>query len=148
MIASGQLFKILNFWVHLVSAFIWIGGVLFSSLILLPAAQKFLNKDVRGEFLRQVHARFQKFSGAFVLLLLVTGGINIHFAKQYRGALTGMYFNSLMLKILFFTILLTFYLLHLKELGNKKPITHFPYQEATLVLGVLIILMAAVLKHS
>ena len=148
MIASGQLFKILNFWVHLVSAFIWIGGVLFSSLILLPAAQKFLHKDVRGEFLRHVHTRFQKFSGACVFLLRVTGVINIHFAKQYRGALTGLYFSALMLKILFFTILLTFYLLHIKELGNKKPIAHFPYQEATLVLGVLIILMAAVLKHS
>lgn len=148
MIASGQLFKILNFWVHLISAFIWIGGVLFSSLILLPAAQKFLHKDVRGAFLRQVHARFQKFSAAFVFLLLVTGGINIHFAKQFRGALTGLYFSALMLKILFFTILLTFYLLHLKELGNKKPLSHFPYQEATLVLGVLSILMAAVLKHS
>jgi hypothetical protein len=33
-------------------------------------------------------------------------------------------------------------------LGNKKPMDHFPYQEATLVLGVLTILMAAVLKHS
>jgi hypothetical protein len=53
-----------------------------------------------------------------------------------------------MLKIFFFTILLTFYLLHLKELGNRKPLEHFPFQEATLVLGVLIIFMAAVLKHS
>lgn len=148
MIESGQLFRIINFWVHLVSAFIWIGGVIFSSLVLLPAAQKFLSKDVRGQFLREIHARFQKLSGVFVTLLLVTGGINIHFAKQYRGAFNSLYFNALMLKIFFFTILLTFYLLHLKELGDKKPMEHFPYQEATLVLGVLIILMAAVLKHS
>ena len=148
MIASGQLLKVLNFWVHLISAFIWIGGVIFSSLILLPAAQKYLKQDVRGEFLRQIHTRFQKVSAAFVTLLLVTGGINIHFAKQVRGTLSGMYFSALMLKIFFFTILLTFYLLHLKELGNRKPLDHFPFQEATLVLGVLIIFMAAVLKHS
>lgn len=145
---ADQIFRIGNFWIHLVSAFIWIGGVIFSSLVLLPAAQKYLDQDVRGQFLRQVHARFQKLSGAFVTLLLVTGGINIHFAKQYRGTFAPLYFNALMLKILFFTILLTFYLLHLKELGDKKPIEHFPYQEATLVLGVLIILMAAVLKHT
>ncbi len=148
MIASGQLFKILNFWVHLMSAFIWIGGVIFSSLILLPTAQKHLNKEARGVFLRQIHGRFQKVSGAFVVLLLLTGGINIHFAKQVRGTFSVMYFNALMLKIFFFAILLTFYLLHLKELGNRKPLEHFPFQEATLVLGVLIILMAAVLKHS
>jgi putative copper export protein len=148
VIASGQLFKILNFWVHLMSAFIWIGGVIFSSLVLLPAAQKHLNKDARGVFLRQIHARFQKVSGVFVTLLLITGGINIHFAKQIRGTFSVMYFNALMLKIFFFAILLTFYLLHLKELGNRKPLEHFPFQEATLVLGVLIILMAAVLKHS
>ncbi len=148
MIASGQLFKILNFWVHLMSAFIWIGGVIFSSLVLLPAAQKHLNKEARGVFLRQIHARFQKMSGVFVTLLLITGGINIHFAKQIRGTFSVMYFNALMLKIFFFAILLTFYLLHLKELGNRKPLEHFPFQEATLVLGVLIILMAAVLKHS
>ncbi len=145
---ADQIFRIVNFWVHLVSAFIWIGGVIFSSLVLLPAAQKFLDKGVRGQFLREVHGRFQKLSGAFVTLLLVTGGINIHFAKQYRGTFNALYFNALMLKIFFFTILLTFYLLHLKELGDKKPMEHFPYQEATLVLGVLIILMAAVLKHS
>jgi putative copper export protein len=148
VIASGQLFKILNFWIHLMSAFIWIGGVIFSSLVLLPAAQKHLNKDARGEFLRRIHARFQKVSGVFVTLLLITGGINIHFAKQVRGTLSVMYFNALMLKIFFFAILLTFYLLHLKELGNRKPLEHFPFQEATLVLGVLIVLMAAVLKHS
>ena len=148
MIASGQLFKILNFWVHLMSAFIWIGGVIFSSLVLLPAAQKHLNKETRGAFLRQIHVRFQKISGVFVTLLLVTGGINIHFAKQVRGPLSGIYFNALMAKIFFFAILLTFYLLHLKELGNRKPLEHFPFQEATLVLGVLIILMAAMLKHS
>lgn len=145
---SEQLFRIVNFWVHLVSAFLWIGGVIFSSLVLLPAAQKFLSKDVRGPFLREIHGRFQKLSGVFVTLLLVTGGINIHFAKQYRGTFNGLYFNALMLKIFFFTILLTFYLLHLKELGDKKPMEHFPYQEATLVLGILIVLMAAVLKHS
>ena len=148
MIASGQLFKILNFWVHLMSAFIWIGGVIFSSLVLLPTAQKHLNNEARGVFLRRIHGRFQKVSGAFVVLLLLTGGINIHFAKQVRGTLSVMYFNALMLKIFFFAILLTFYLLHLKELGNRKPLEHFPFQEATLVLGVLIILMAAVLKHS
>jgi len=148
VIASGQLFKILNFWVHLMSAFIWIGGIIFSSLVLLPAAQKYLKADARGEFLRQIHARFQKVSGVFVTLLLITGGINIHFAKQVRGTFSVMYFNALMLKIFFFAILLTFYLLHLKELGNRKPLEHFPFQEATLVLGVLIVLMAAVLKHS
>lgn len=148
MISSGQIFKTVNFWIHLMSAFIWIGGVIFSSLVLLPAAQRHLNKDVRREFLRAVHARFQKLSGAFVTLLLITGGINIHFAKQTRGVFNTVYFNALMLKIFFFTILLTFYLLHLKELSNRKPLDHFPFQEATFVLGVLIILMAAVLKHS
>ncbi len=145
---SEQILRIVNFWVHLVSAFLWIGGVIFSSLVLLPAAQKFLSKDVRGPFLREIHGRFQKLSGVFVTLLLITGGINIHFARQVRGTFGSLYFNALMLKIFFFTILLTFYLLHLKELGNKKPMEHFPYQEATLVLGVLIILMAAVLKHT
>jgi putative copper export protein len=145
---ADQWFKVLNFAIHLVSAFIWIGGVLFSSLILLPTAQKYLAESTRGEFLRQIHVRFQKLSGLFVTLLLITGGINIHFAKQSRGVLSGMYFNALMLKIFFFTILLTFYLLHLKELGDRKKLQHFPFQEATLVLGVLIILMAAVLKHS
>src|SRR3990172_10569169 len=103
------------------SAFIWIGGVIFSSLVLLPAAQKHLNKDARGEFLLRIHGRFQKVSGVFVALLLITGGINIHFAKQIRGTFSVMYFNALMLKIFFFTILLTFYLLHLKKLCKPKP---------------------------
>jgi len=145
---AEQLFKIVNFWLHLTSAFIWIGGVLFSSLILVPTVQKHLGQSVRGAFLREIHTRFQKFSGVFVTLLLITGGINIHFAHQMRGVFTGLYFNALMLKIFFFTILLTFYLMQLKELGNREPLEHLPFQEATLVLGVLIILMAAMLKHT
>lgn len=148
MITSIQVLKTLNFWIHLMSAFIWIGGVIFSSLVLLPAAGNHLPNDTRGTFLRAVHNRFQKLSGVFVTLLLITGGINIHFAKQLRGTFNMVYFNALMLKIFFFTILLTFYLLHLKELGDPKPLKQLPFQDATLALGILIILMAAVLKHN
>lgn len=145
-----EIFKILNFWLHLLSGMIWIGGILFLSLILIPTVRKKLPKQVSETFLRDIHVRFHKTAGVFVLLLLITGGINIHFSKLARGVFTQHYLWALNTKIVFFTVLITLYVLNFKNLPDisKKPgLERIPFQDTSLVLGVLILLMAAFLKH-
>jgi putative copper export protein len=146
-----EIFKILNFWVHLLSGMIWIGGILFFSIVLLPSVQNKLPKDIAGAFLRDTHVRFQKTGGIFVLLLLVTGGINIHFSHETRGLFSPKYIWVLNTKILFFTVLFTIYVLNFKNLPMIKKragLERIPFQDTSLVLGVLILLMAAFLKHT
>ena len=146
-----EFFKILNFWVHLISAAAWVGGILFTSMVLLPSVKKYLSEGTGSQFLRDIHIRFQRILGIFVALLLVTGGVNIHFSHQARGAFSAPYLSALSIKIFLFGLLLSVYLLNLKNLslvGKKQGIQHPPLQETSLVLGVLLLLMAAFLKHT
>ena len=130
---------------------IWIGGILFFSIILLPSVQQKLSPEVGGPFLRDIYLKFQKFVATFVVLLLITGGINVHFSGLTKGEFTTKYIWVLITKILFFTVLVTLYVLNLKNLSTvrKKNALHkIPFQDASFVLGVLIVLMAAFLKHT
>ena len=113
-----EFFKILNFWIHLISAAIWIGGILFISMVLLPTSKKSLPENLGGQFVRDLHVRFQKISGVLILLLLISGGINIHFSHAVHGAFSANYFSVLSIKIFLFGVLLSIYLLNLKNLSQ------------------------------
>ncbi len=146
-----QVFKIVNLWIHLLSGFFWIGGIFFFSIVCLPAVRRGLPKEIGGTCLRDLWVRFQKVASIPVTLLLITGGINIHFSHQARGIFSTNYFHALSFKILFFTIILTMYLLNLKNLQEIQKSPTFdrpPLQDSLLVLGVLILLMASFLKHT
>lgn len=130
---------------------IWIGGILFFSIVLLPTIQKRLPPDIGSAFLRDIYLRFQRVTVSFVPLLLITGGVNIHFSRVVRGEFTQKYIWVLNTKIIFFTILVTLYVLNLKNLPEirKRPtLERVPFQDTSVVLGVLIVLMAAFLKHT
>ncbi len=146
-----EVFKILNFWIHLISGIIWIGGILFFSIVLLPSIQKRFAPETSGAFLRDIYLRFQRIAVFVVPLLLITGGVNIHFSHLARGVFTPQYTRILITKILFFTILVTLYILNMKNLPEirKRPtLERVPFQDTSVVLGVLIVLMAAFLKHT
>jgi len=130
---------------------IWIGGILFFSIVLLPSIQKRLPPEIGRAFLRDIYLRFQRVTVFFVPLLLITGGVNIHFSHVVRGEFTQKYIWVLNTKIIFFTILVTLYVLNLKNLPEirKRPtLERVPFQDTSVVLGVLIVLMAAFLKHT
>ncbi|MBI1821942.1 MAG: hypothetical protein HY036_08110 [Nitrospirae bacterium] len=142
--------KVINFWIHLFSGFSYIGGGIFFSLFLSPIAKNYINNSQFQLFLEDLHDRFQKISGLFITLLLLTGGFNIHFSRLARGEFSSIYFVALSFKILFFGILLTHYLLILKMILGKEQKTglkSIPFQQTTFVLGLLILLMAAFLKY-
>lgn len=146
-----EAFKILNLWIHLISGIIWIGGILFFSIVLLPSIQKRFPPETSGVLLRAIYLRFQRIAVFFVSLLLITGGINIHFSHLTRGIFTPQYTRILVTKILFFMILVTLYVLNMKNLPEirKRPtLDRLPFQDTSVVLGVLIVLMAAFLKHT
>jgi uncharacterized membrane protein len=142
--------KVLNFWIHLLAGFSYVGGLIFFSLFLSPIAKKYAGDQTFRFFLEELHDRFQKISGLFIALILLTGGVNIHFAHLVRGDFSIPYFVALTFKILFFGIILTHYLLTLKMIlgrGKKEGLSDIPFKQPTFILGILILMMAAFLKH-
>ncbi len=109
-----------------------------------------MSSSVSGPFLRDIHVRFHKVAVWFTFFLLVTGGINIHFAKLARGIFTMPYLWALNIKIVFFTVLITLFFMNYKNLtitAKKSGLQQLPFQGTSLILGILILLMASFLKH-
>ncbi|HXN05916.1 MAG TPA: hypothetical protein VN944_02505 [Nitrospiria bacterium] len=145
-----NMLKVINFWVHLVSGFFYIGGIFFFYIVLPQASEKYVSLPAFRDFLEDLHDRFQKIAGLFITLLLFSGSINIHFAREARGgSLSNGFIMALTLKIFLFSILLTHYLLIIKEIFGREAkvgIKEIPFRATTFLLGFLILLMAASLK--
>lgn len=143
--------NVLNFWIHLVAGFTWVGGILFNSMILIPTIRTAVSKELGEELLLKFHTKFTKFSVVLVTLILFTGSFNIKISRGIRIDFSQSFLFALSFKIFLFIILISIFLLNLKNLSQaneKKGLSHLPFQDTSLVLGVLIILMAAFLKHT
>ncbi|MDE3018301.1 MAG: CopD family protein [Nitrospirota bacterium] len=60
-------------WIHLTAAVLWIGGMLFLSLTVVPVLQQGTFAPHRGPFFKAMALRFRRFVWLCILLLLVTG---------------------------------------------------------------------------
>ena len=64
---------VLNHWLHLISAVIWIGGSAYQVFVLAPLLQ---SGDTPLETLLATAKRFRQISLVALMTLVVTGGIN------------------------------------------------------------------------
>ena len=143
--------NVLNFWIHLIAGFTWVGGILFNSMILIPTIRTAVSKEIGEDLLLKFHTKFTKFSVVLVTLILFTGSFNIKISRDVRIEFSQGYLFALSFKIFLFTILISIFFLNLKNLSaanKKKGLTHLPFQDTSMILGVLILLMAAFLKHT
>ena len=71
--------------VHVSTAIVLVGGVVFSLLVLMPAANS-LGEEPRAELMRGVLARWKKFVHGGILLFLISGFYNYAQAmKLHKG---------------------------------------------------------------
>lgn len=161
----NQLIPIVNHWLHLVSAVIWIGGLAFLVLSLTPALQTAVPKELIRPVAEGLHRRYNKLVGIILVVILFTGGINLHYVNRLLISQTGegiphhaKYLMIFFVKLFLVLGILTIYLYNVifkedasapmsdEELAEryKEPI---PFQRAALVIGLFIILCAAALKH-
>jgi putative copper export protein len=161
----NQLIPIINHWLHLVSAVVWIGGLAFLVMAVTPglksAVKRELVKPISDVFYRQ----FKKIAGIALAVILVTGGINLHYVGQVMLSQTGtpMVTNAKYITVLFIklalvlavaTIFLYTVIFKTEETGDESEeekdeniLEPIPYQRATLWIGLFIILCAAAMKH-
>jgi len=155
----NTLIPIVNHWLHLLSAVIWIGGLAFLVMAVTPGLKKAVAKDQIKPITDIFYQYYKKVAGILLVVLLFTGGVNLHYVNQVMTSQTqlGIQHNAKYLTIFFIKLFLVLCLLTLflytvifksddeeNEEGNYEVI---PYQRAALWMGFFIILCAAALKH-
>jgi uncharacterized membrane protein len=64
-------------WLHVLAAVIWLGGMLFITLVLVPVLRRIGDSALRSELLGQVGRRFRSVAWVALGLLLASGVANL-----------------------------------------------------------------------
>jgi hypothetical protein len=159
-----RFFPVVNHWIHLASAILWVGGLAFQVFVLFPVLQK--KKLLSDALVRAITDRFRLIVGPLIILLIVTGGINIHSRRLAAKGLApdcgtdgrpecipAGYTSALSLKLLFVVGIISIYLFDVmvsrrRDEPKEMPADGVPSPtRVSLILGILVIFMAAMLRH-
>ncbi len=161
----NQLFPIVIHWLHLVSAVVWIGGLAFLVLSLTPTLQTAVPRELVKPVAEGLQKRYNRIVGVILVVILFTGGINLHYVNQVLTSQTGegiphhaKYLTIFFIKLFLVLGILTLYLYNIifkddpkVEASEEEKAERFrepiPFQRAALAIGLFIILCAAALKH-
>lgn len=69
----------LSVFIHVISAMFWIGGMLFTVGVLVPASRHKLLSEKRGAFFTLIGKKFSRISWALFVVLIITGITNLLF---------------------------------------------------------------------
>ena len=156
---------ILVHWLHLMSAIVWIGGLAFLVMAVTPG----LRTSVPKEFIKPIcdtfYKQYRRVVGILLVVILFTGGINLHYVGELMVAQTGtglthnakyltVFFIKLALVLGILTVFLYTVIFRTEQTGEETPeekeeqaVEPIPFQQGALWMGVFIILCAATLKH-
>ncbi len=155
----NQLIPILNHWLHLLSAVIWIGGLAFLVMAVTPGLKQAVAKEQIKPITDSFYQHYKKVAGMLLVVLLFTGGINLHYVNQVLTSQTGqgMQHHAKYLIVFFIKLFLVLGLLTLflytvifksdEDAEEGETYEAIPFQRAALWMGFFIILCAAAMKH-
>lgn len=102
----------LSVFIHILSAIFWIGGMLFTVAVLVPASRHQLLANKKGQFFTLIGRKFSRISWLLFAVLIITGITNL-LARGYslHDLTTSTFWNSnlggnLYVKLLLFGIVL------------------------------------------
>jgi uncharacterized membrane protein len=64
-------------WLHVLAAMVWIGGMLFIALVLVPTARRLGDPALRARLVRDTGARFRTVAWLAIGVLVLTGAVNL-----------------------------------------------------------------------
>jgi len=155
----NTLIPIINHWFHLLSAVIWIGGLAFLVMAVTPGLQKAVPKEQIKPITDVFYHHYKKVAGVLLVVLLFTGGINLHYVNQVLTSQTGSgvqhhakYLAVFFIKLFLVLCLITLFLYTVifksdDEAEEGEAYEVIPFQRAALWMGLFIILCAAAMKH-
>lgn len=143
-----NLFRLLNHWIHLLSATFWIGGLAFIYLLLVPALKQTLSEQAAASVISAVYKKFTTITFVLIFVLFVTGGINIGMSR-HGGTFPPQYFAllgvKLFLVVIFMTVAWRNYI-EVRRLSQQEQLTEIPFLRLSFVLAIVIIFLAASLR--
>ena len=107
-----------SIWLHIIAAIFWIGGMLFLTLVIAPFLKEIEDPKERSRIYQVVGTRFRFWGWIAIVLLLVTGPLNLHLMGIPLGRLfdgsfyEGSYGRTLITKLSFVTLIVTTSFLH------------------------------------
>ena len=148
-----QMVAAVNHWIHLISVVVWLGGILFFSHILIPVTKKSLPKEQADTVLFETYRKFLKMTWILMILIVVTGGLNIYFVRHAEpNGLSPRWIQAFMLKLTLVSVLVTIFLLNLMNVrpgpDGKGKLEELPFQRTALLMAILIVFLAAILRYS
>jgi uncharacterized membrane protein len=156
----NTLIPIVNHWLHLLSAVIWIGGLAFLVMAVTPGLKKAVAKEQIKPITDAFYQHYKKVAGILLVVLLFTGGINFHYVNQAITSQTGSgiehhakYLTVFFVKLFLVLCLLTLFLYTVlfksddAEENAEESYEAIPFQRAALWIGLFILLCAAAMKH-
>ena len=158
----NQWIPIVNHWLHLMSAILWIGSLGFLMMAVVPSLRKSVPSEYFKPLANAIYQRYQKIVGGLMLIILITGGINIVYVNRLMKAnngegFTNPYIVALGIKLFFVMCLMTLFLYNIifpPDPGEKTTAGEeeldpegVPFLRPALWFGIFIVLMAATLKH-
>ncbi len=157
-----QWIPIVNHWLHLMSAILWIGGLGLLMMAVVPSLRKSVPGALVKPLANAIYQKYQRIIGALMLIILITGGINIAYVNKLMRAANGEGFTSqyliaLGVKLFFVMGIMTLFLYNTifppapEEKGateeNAADPDGIPFLRAAFWFGIFIVLMASTLKH-
>lgn len=150
-------------WLHLTAAIAWIGGMIFTGLILAPVARQDLPPQIRYPLFKKIGKRFSIMGWIALSILLVTGIYKISPVWESMEIFTTPFGIFLLVKIGLVSMMITLSVLHdfiwgprLGEMMQSKDSIEYRqtvhrisfWSRVNVILGVLIILAGAFLTKN
>ena len=148
-----EIMPALNHWLHLLSAVIWIGSLAFVVMILNPSLRQKLPREAMQHLVNNLRGRYLRIGGVLLGVVTLTGLaniVNVRHIHADEGGVSKLWIMFLGIKLALITGLFSIYLLNLLYRSEpwEEEQTEIPWARPSFVLGVLIILTAAFLRHA
>ncbi len=140
-------FAVVNHWLHLISVIFWIGGNAFQVFVLSPFIKP---GDPSNETLLKISKRFTKISLFFLIVLVVTGGMNFGVRRAGHEVIPPGYISALAVKIFLVVGMAAFPVFSLiRPVDEENPSKAFnlPQAKMNLAIGMIIVFIAAMLRQ-
>jgi copper resistance protein D len=97
---------IINVTIHVFAAMLWLGGMFFLAVVGAPVLRKVEPPELRASLFRTIGQQFRTVGWIAIIVLLITGVLNLHFRGLLSAALhgspelwTGRYGRTLLWKL-------------------------------------------------
>jgi len=151
--------------IHIIAAIIWVGGLAFMSLMLVPALRELGNPALMARLIQAVGKRFKTIGWICLVTLLITGFLNLtargfsHTALVSHEFWSSPFGETLAWKLVLFAVIIALSLIHdfvagprLRSLRETNPDKAGMYRRmaswigrVTLLLSLIITILAVMM---